>query len=64
MNKIIEGAKQALQSAQCDHELTLLRRPVTTAPPRFDRFSCSKCLAVLWVPIEHPQFLAETKDTK
>jgi hypothetical protein len=42
---------------ECDHELTLLRRPVTTAPPRFDRFSCSKCLAVLWVPIEHPQFI-------
>lgn len=51
MNKILEGAKQALQAAQCDHELTLLRRPGTTTLPQFDRYSCSKCLAVLYVPI-------------
>ena len=49
--KIIEGAKQAVLATQCNHDLILLPRPVTTAAPRFDRCSCSKCLTVLYVPI-------------
>lgn len=53
MNKILEGAKQALEVAKCDHELVLLKRPVTTVAPTFDRYSCNKCLAILWVPISN-----------
>lgn len=53
MNKIIEGAKEALKVAKCDHELVLLKRPGTAILPEFDRYSCNKCLAVLWVPISN-----------
>lgn len=54
-NKLVEAAKEAVHVAMCDHELTLLRRPVSTTAPTLDRYTCSKCLAMFYVPIErHP----------
>lgn len=53
--KLIAAAEEAVTVAKCDHDLVLLRRPVTTAPPTFDRFSCQKCAAVIWVPISNEQ---------
>jgi len=53
MNKILEGAREAVKVASCNHDLVVLPRQQTTAPPRFDRFECNKCNAVFWVPIPH-----------
>lgn len=49
--KLLRGLDQMVEASLCDHDLTVLPREDTTAPPRFDRFHCSKCLATLWVPI-------------
>jgi hypothetical protein len=49
MNKIVEGAKEALKAAQCDHDLIV--QPRLTANPKFERFACTKCFATLWEPI-------------
>jgi uncharacterized protein with PIN domain len=52
MNKILEGAKEAVKVAKCDHDLVLLPKSDTTVPDRFDKFYCEKCRATMWVPIQ------------
>lgn len=53
MNKILEGAKEAVKVAKCDHDLELLPRDsVSSAGALFDRYRCSKCMCVMWVPIK------------
>lgn len=47
-NKIIEGAKQALEVAKCDH--TLIPQPPLTINSKLDRFYCPKCRATFHEP--------------
>jgi hypothetical protein len=49
MNKILEGAKEAVKVAQCDHDLVV--QPRTTANPVLERFYCTKCKATIYEPI-------------
>lgn len=48
MNKIIEGAKQAVEIAQCNHEL--IPQPPLVPNSKMDRFFCPKCKATLYSP--------------
>lgn len=53
MSKILEGAKEAVKVAQCDHDLQYLSRDSTSsAGALFDRYRCDKCQCVMWVPIK------------
>lgn len=49
MNKILEGAKEAVKVAKCDHDLTV--QPRLTANPTLERFVCTKCYATFYEPI-------------
>jgi hypothetical protein len=49
MNKIIEGAKEAVRVAKCDHDLIV--QPRLTANPVLERFFCTKCKATFYKPI-------------
>lgn len=51
-NKIIEGLKEAVEVAKCEHSLVIQPRLQTTAPPKLDRYFCTKCHATVWTPIE------------
>ncbi|WP_164718650.1 hypothetical protein [Bradyrhizobium sp. LVM 105] len=46
MNKILEGAKEAVKVAECDHDLVV--QPRTTANPVLERFYCTKCKATFY----------------
>lgn len=48
MNKILEGAKEAVKVAKCDHEL--IPQPQTVRKPVLDRFYCPKCGATIHIP--------------
>lgn len=48
MNKIIEGAREAVKVAQCDHDL--IPQPALVAKPVLDRFYCTKCGATIYQP--------------
>jgi RNase P subunit RPR2 len=54
MNKILEGAKEAIKVAKCDHDLIVQPRPVSKSPPTLKRFYCTKCHATFYEPI--PKF--------
>jgi hypothetical protein len=49
MNKILEGAKDAVRVAKCDHDLVV--QPRLTANPALERFYCTKCQATIYEPI-------------
>ncbi len=48
MNKILEGAKQAIEVAQCDHEM--IPQPRLNRSTTLDRFYCPKCQATFYEP--------------
>jgi hypothetical protein len=48
MNKILEGAKEAVRVAKCDHDLM---RVGFSAKPTLERFICTKCHATFYEPI-------------
>lgn len=48
VNKIIEGAKQALEVARCDHEM--IPQPPLKADSKLDRFYCPKCKGTFYEP--------------
>lgn len=47
-NRIIEGAKQAIEVAKCKHEL--IPQPRRAPDSKLDRFYCPKCGATFWEP--------------
>jgi RNase P subunit RPR2 len=49
MSKIVEGAKEALEAAQCDHA-EMIPQPPLTLNSKMDRFYCPKCKAHLYSP--------------
>lgn len=49
MNKIIEGAKEAIEVAKCGHQEKILQPPLTVKS-NLDRFYCPKCGATLYEP--------------
>lgn len=49
MNKILDGAKQAVEVAKCDHDLDLAS-PDVKNPAKLSRLICRKCLAIFYVP--------------
>jgi hypothetical protein len=49
MNKIIEGAKDAVKVAKCDHNLIV--QPRLEINPMLERFYCTKCNATIYEPI-------------
>lgn len=49
MNKILEGAKEAVKVAGCDHDLIV--QPRLTADTTLERFHCTKCKATFYEPI-------------
>ena len=49
MNKIIEGMKQAVEVAKCDHDLIV--QPRLSAEATLERYYCTKCKATFWEPI-------------
>lgn len=49
MNKILEGLKEAVAVAKCDHDLIVQPRPM--GKPVLERFYCTKCKATFYEPI-------------
>lgn len=49
MNKIIDGLKEVLEVAKCDHDLVV--QPRLTTKPVLERFYCPKCKATIYEPI-------------
>lgn len=52
MNKIIEGAKQALKFAKCDHHLVPVN-PDVKDPSKFQRWYCDRCHAIIYTPVSN-----------
>lgn len=48
MNKIIEGLKEAVEVAKCDHEL--IPQPSLVSKSVLDKFYCPKCGATIYNP--------------
>lgn len=48
-DKIIEGAKEAVKVAQCDHD-GMIEQPRLTPNSKMDRFYCPKCGATMYSP--------------
>lgn len=48
MNKIVEGLKEAVKVAKCDHEL--IPQPMIGHKPVLDKFYCTKCGATIYNP--------------
>lgn len=53
MNKIIEGMKEAVRVAGCNH--TLVRDGAPICDGRLDRTRCTKCDATFWTPNTTPE---------
>lgn len=49
MNKILEGAKEAVKVAKCEHDLIV--QPRLQIRPTLERFVCTKCQATFYEPI-------------
>jgi hypothetical protein len=49
MNKIINGLKEAVRVATCDHELVLDGPPICNG--RLTRTRCTKCTGLFWTPV-------------
>jgi hypothetical protein len=52
MNKLIEGARQALKAAKCDHDLIPQPRPNTGLRQDLFKFYCPKCQCFLYMTEE------------
>jgi hypothetical protein len=49
MNKIVDGLKEAVRVATCDHELVLDGDPICDG--RLNRMRCTKCTGLFWTPV-------------
>lgn len=50
MNKIIEGLKEAVQVAKCDHHL-VPANPDVKDPTKFQKWNCDRCHAIFYLPL-------------
>jgi len=50
--KMIEAAGEALAVTKCSHTLFLLPQTSLATPPIFNRYACTQCSSVFWVPID------------
>jgi hypothetical protein len=62
MNKIVEGAKEALKVAKCDHELVQDGDPFLN--DTYKRTRCIKCGARFWTPVSRSPQVSETQQEK